>query len=506
MLTRSRSDEGSLVLTLVIVLALSMLVAVSVTSVVGGLPTAARSQQGAEAVAQAHAGLSDALFRLDQMGDNATSFCVGSPPADLLPSTLTSASCSPAGTEPLGAAAPGLRYYVVSEVTGTLPKGVTNELQLTSYGVAGGESRTITATLYEESSSYGFFGVSGFTLNGSIANAAVATVGGSTAATGSVLFGGGQSSYLSCNGGTGNTVTITGEGSFQQKSCGATSSSSNLEPLAPTMCAQGQLSTAFAPCIDASSSSDFATVGGSQFCPLPATGIDPSLQSAAGVTSANASPDGLNTVFNCSSNGAAVNISTSSPQFGLASIPSGNYYLDSNQVTIGNLDYTALENKTALENSTVNIFILAKSCASGTSCVVGAPSTPTACPSNPPGTDTSLTIGGNVNVDTSNLPSTKNNHKPPPPPPGDPGSLSVYWEAPLGSVFDGGSSSYWYDGSLYAPAANFVDTGNKAMNLYGSLVLGCWTVDGGPNLTFAYPFHNSVPVLAWTVASYRITP
>ncbi|MHB1781847.1 MAG: hypothetical protein ACYCTE_03990 [Acidimicrobiales bacterium] len=500
MLTRSRSDEGSLVLTLVIVLALSMLVAVSVSSVIGGLPTAARSAQGAEAVAQAHAGLSDALFRLDQMGDNATSFCVGTPPADLLPSGLTSASCAPGGNEPLGSAAPGLRYYVVSEVTGTLPKGVTNELQLTSYGVAAGESRTITATLYEEASSYGFFGVSGFTLNGSIANAAVATVGGSTAATGSVLFGGGQSSYLSCNGGTGGTVTITGEGGFQQKSCGATSSSSNIEPAAPTMCAPGQLSTAFAPCIDASSSSDFATVGGSQFCPLPATGIDSSLQSASGVTSTNDSPDGLGTVFDCSSNGGPVTISTSTPAFGLKSIPSGNYYLDSNNVTIGNLDYTALA------NSTVNIFILAKSCGSGTSCAITAPSTPAACPSNPPGTDTSLTIGGNVNVNTSSPPSTKNNYKPPPPPPGDPGSLSIYWEAPVGSVLDGGSSSYWYDGSLYAPAADFVDTGNKAMNLYGSLILGCWTVDGGPNLTFAYPFHNTVPVLAWTVASYRITP
>jgi len=413
---------------------------------------------------------------------------------------------SPAGTEPLGAAAPGLRYYVVSEVTGTLPKGVTNELQLTSYGVAAGESRTITATLYEEASSYGFFGVSGFTLNGSIANAAVATVGGSTAATGSVLFGGGQSSYLSCNGGTGGTVTITGEGGFQQKSCGATSSSSNLEPTAPTMCAPGQLSTAFAPCIDASSSSDFATVGGSQFCPLPATGIDSSLQSASGVTSTNDSPDGLGTVFDCSSNGGPVTISTSTSVFGLSSIPSGNYYLNSNDVTIGNLDYTALANSTvnSTVKSTVNIFILAKSCGSGTSCAITAPSTPTACPSNPPGTDTSLTIGGNVN--TSSTLSTKNNETPPPPPPGDPGSLSIYWEAPVGSVLDGGSSSYWYDGSLYAPAADFVDTGNKAMNLYGSLILGCWTVDGGPNLTFAYPFHNAVPVLAWTVASYRITP
>jgi hypothetical protein len=484
---QERNDDGSLVLTLVLIVALSMLIAVSVSSVIGAFPTAAQSQTGTDAVAQAHAGLSDALFRLDQMGDNATSFCVGTPPAGVLPSDLTSAQCSPSGTEPLGNAAPGLRYYFVEEVAGTLPAGVTNELTLNSYAVSGNQSRTITATLYEESNRYGFFGVDGYTDDGALKNAAVATVGGSTAATGSVLFGGGQSSDLTCHGVTGGVITVTGEAGFVNN-CSGTSSASNLEPAAPTMCAANQLSTAFAPCIDASSSSDFATVnGGRPFCPLPGSGVNSTLQTVTGVTSSNDSPEGLNSVFDCSSNGAAVTISTTSKVFGLTSIPSGNYYLDSNNVTIGDLD------SSFLKSSGIQLFILPQSCGS-TSCAVSVPTAPTSCSSMPTTPGTTLTLSGNVNVNTAS----------PAPPPGDPGNLSVYWESLPGSLLTGGKSN-WYDGALYAPNAQLTQAGSKAISWYGSLVLGCWTINGAPNLTFAYPFHDSTPVLSWSVASYHIT-
>jgi hypothetical protein len=477
------TDDGSLVLTLVLIAALSALAVVSVSSVMGAIPTATQSVQGADAVAQAHTALSDALFRLDQMGDNSTSFCVGTPPDGTMPSDLTSSECSPSGAEPLGSTAPGVRYYIVDEVAGTLPLGVTNELQFSAYAVARGQSRTVTATLYEEANRYGFFGVDGFTDDGALKNAAVATVGGSTAESGSVLFGGGQNSNVVCNGVTGGVITVTGEtGALLSSKCAGTSTSSNLEPAAPGICSANQLSTAFAPCIGAGSTTDFASIGGVQYCPLPGFTV------VSGVNASNVS-SGPNTVFNCSTNGAAYTLSPTSLPYGLTSIPSGNYYFDSNALTLGSLPASYLA------NSTVHLFVLPQYCQS-VSCAVSVPSSTTAATACPGNTNTTLTISGLVNY----TPGASKNSAPTP---GDPGSLSLYWEAAPGSSLDGEGGSY--DGVLYAPNGDLTSHGNNGMSVYGSLVLGCWTVKGGPNLTFAYPFHDDTPVLGWTIASYRIS-
>ena len=110
---RDRGEEGNLVVVVILVAVMALVVGIAVATLAPTFGVAHTSQTGEQAVAEANAGLSDALFHLDQLGDNAASFCVGNPPANLL-SAANLASCYVTGTSPLPSA-PGLRYYVVAE-------------------------------------------------------------------------------------------------------------------------------------------------------------------------------------------------------------------------------------------------------------------------------------------------------------------------------------------------------------------------------------------------------
>ena len=494
----ARGEQGNLVIAIILIALLAILITASVSSVIGGAPTATQSQQGAQAVAQAHAGLSNALFRLDQVGGNASSFCVGTPPAGVLPSDLSSASCSPSGTEPLGSAAPGLQYYYVDQVSGTLPLGVTREMKIVSHGVSGGQARTISAVLYEESNSFGAFGVSGLTYNGTLTGANVQAVAGSSGSSGSVTFGGGKFSTLNCNGGAGSVIFVGGSGS-SGATCHSTNTGSTFEPAAPTVCSPGQASSAFAPCVDVSAA---ALNGSNPYCPLPVltpSGI-PNTSYLGGITSTggpsdNASPSGVNTVFDCSSSSPtsdSVTISTSYLTGStITKIPEGVYYVNSDNVTFGDIDQAKLAGP-------VTIFVIPEYCtASSTNCFVNGASRTGSCPSSYKGasnTNTQLALNGNLNVN----PSAPN------PPPGNPGNLTIYWASKLNSNIVTAKKK-WLDGTLYAPLANLDDSGNTGLSVYGQLILNCWKYDGSPTITFAYPFHATQAISGWTVADYRIS-
>lgn len=96
----SHNEDGSLVLVVIVIVLLLLLASVTLAAVIPGFRAATTAANGEQAVAQANAGLSDALFRLDQMGDNVTDFCVGNPPASLIPTGVT---CMVGGASPFRA-------------------------------------------------------------------------------------------------------------------------------------------------------------------------------------------------------------------------------------------------------------------------------------------------------------------------------------------------------------------------------------------------------------------
>jgi hypothetical protein len=144
-LNRTRDDNGSIVIALSVMMIVSALAVVSVQRSTSGLRNTKKSQDYGAALAKADAGVSDALFRIDQLAlANATSFCVGA-----------SASCT-------ATAVPGS--------TSTQYKAVAanaNKYQISSKGIVNGEPHAVTATL-ERSRAYPFaiFGASGLDFNG----------------------------------------------------------------------------------------------------------------------------------------------------------------------------------------------------------------------------------------------------------------------------------------------------------------------------------------------------
>lgn len=451
----------------------------AVMAELGGGPTASQSQLSSDVVAQAHAGISDALFRLDQMGNHPSPFCVGAPPADALPSGLTLASCVPSGPTPLPSA-PDLQWYVVSAVSGTLPAGVTNEFDITVHATSSNQQRTASAVLYREADDFGFFGVSSFTSNGALKQANVEVVASKgQASQGSVYFGVGPGGTASCSGNDANSqIKTVGQRGSTVTSCPQpTDATTALEPSSPSVCASHQSTSAFAPCVDTSS---FATSGGSDYCPLPGSGVPNVLPTSQSLLAPPPAPDSGATspVFDCSSGGAALTVTTSaSLPFQLSKIPAGTYYLDSNAVTLGEIDPSDLAGP-------VNLFILPAGCTS-----LSCPE-PAATPSCPSSTSPSLTIAADNNVPSGATP-----------PPGNPADWNVFYEGAGLSV----AKKIWFDGSLYAPDASLTSDGATGLKLFGSLVLDCWTVNGAPTLTFAYPFSAQQYVVNWSVTDFKLS-
>ncbi len=501
----SRNEDGSLVLVVIIIVLLLLLASVTLAAVIPGFRVATTAANGEQAVAQANAGLSDALFRLDQMGDNVTDFCVGNPPATLVPTGVT---CMVGGSSPL-ASAPGLQYEVAADVAPPLPAGVVNEVVITSHAVAGNQQRTVTSTVYRVADGFGLFGVSGLDTRGALSQSNVFEVGGYPVSGpligGIVDVGVGPSGTANCTGSSSGTsiVTIGQQGATLPSSSKCpkwTQEPTSFEPAPPTVCSGGQFSTAFAPCVNTSA---FATngVGGATYCPLPGSGIPNSLSTSTSIT-----PPSQNAVFDCSTTSSApitVTTDTSLP-FGLSKIPAGTYYFNSNAVTIGNINPALLAGAT-------NMFILPSDC-NGGACPQYAPTsgsnqveTGGGC-KVPPNANTSVSLALGSSAYVNSLSSSTAGWPTQPKPyfsPGDPANLTVYWSGNNQITTTGANV---FDGELYAPGAIVINDGSTGPQIFGSMILNCFQEHGGPNLYLVYPQHPRQFLLGWSVTNYSITP
>jgi hypothetical protein len=524
-----RDDDGNLVLVLVLVVVLALLMGIIVAALTPSFATARSSTAGEQAVAQANTGLSDALFHLDQIGDNVASFCAGTPPASVWPS---STPCFITGNAPV-ASAPGVQYYTATTVTNTLATGVIDEMKITSHAVVRGQTRTVTALTYRVSDNFGMYGVSGVNANGSLANATVYEVGGypvtSALANGAVDLGVGPYGTAVCTGSTGSTeiVTLGQSGSTNSSSSPCPNFSAeptNLNPKAPAVCTTGQVPTAFTPCIDISGGFATSTVKGttSTYCPLYGTNIPNSLDTTGTLSPAPAS----GAVFDCrtikNSNAALDQTGSVVPQvgsttqessspscpglgvFGLSAIPAGSYLFDANHFILGDLDQCQFAGP-------VNIYEIPDYCSANSAhCPVYQPtatsntvSTSGNCSANGAGDGTALTLlgsnnnGGGKSNDTNADPAAAS---PFDFTPGNPSNLNVFW---AGDTAINVTTGLVFDGNLYAPAATL--TVGNGLETFGSMTLNCFAQTGSPNLYFVYPQHARSYLQNWTETGYSIT-
>ncbi|MFM8972059.1 MAG: hypothetical protein ACKOOG_05360 [Actinomycetota bacterium] len=78
----TRDERGSIIVSVGVMMVLTLLSAAVVARTVAGMKSARQGQDFSAALAAADAGVSDALFRIDQLGSaSATAFCVGPNPA-----------------------------------------------------------------------------------------------------------------------------------------------------------------------------------------------------------------------------------------------------------------------------------------------------------------------------------------------------------------------------------------------------------------------------------------
>ncbi len=144
-----RGEHGNMVVAVAVVMVLGLLSAAVVTRTLAGMKSTRQGQDFSAALANADAGLSDALFRIDQLGTAAAStFCVGSNGA----CTLT--------TVP---GAPGMQY--------TARRVDDNTYTVMSKGIVNGQPHAIQATV-SRTYVYPFviFGKSAITFNGNTGN------------------------------------------------------------------------------------------------------------------------------------------------------------------------------------------------------------------------------------------------------------------------------------------------------------------------------------------------
>ena len=472
--TASADDDGQMVAVLVLVVVLVILSLVAVTTVTNGLNVAHIATTGEQAVAQANSGVSDAMFRIDQMGDSVSPFCLGTPPAGVsMPAGVT--TCLPALAD-----APNLLYYGVQPVSST-------DVNVTSVAKVGNQARTANVTIYRVLDYFAFFGLTGLTFKGNFSKVTVSETdskGKSVGSSGTVNVGVGVDGTVSCNGGgsNGNVKVVGGPGSHVT-TCNGTISGYTAIPQAPSVCATGppvQASTAFAPCINTSSFAlepSGAAHAGSPYCPLP--GIT---NLVAGVYGDVPTTIPQNAVYDCDTAGNTVTLSATSSQ----EIPGGAYYITANAATVGPID------PAAMTYGNVSFFILPAAC-TPTSCApatINSANPASGCNSTSP-PSVSLTLSGTINLNSSGTATNGPN-------------LNVYWGG-CGSVPVGnGSNAAQFGGNLYLPGGSITDNGGKFF-FDGSMVIGNFTAHGAPNFGFSYPEHQTQVLQNWTMTSYRIT-
>jgi hypothetical protein len=128
---RSRKDErGNMIVAVGVIMVLAMLSAAVVARTVAGMHSAREGQDFSGALANADAGVSDALFRLDQLGTApAATFCVGNGP-----------SCTVHSVP----GAPGVQY--VAQRDPSDPKG--NTYIIKSKGMVNGQPHAVRAKVW----------------------------------------------------------------------------------------------------------------------------------------------------------------------------------------------------------------------------------------------------------------------------------------------------------------------------------------------------------------------
>lgn len=141
-----RDDRGNIIIALMVILVITTLTVAVMTRTVGALDNVRVNQDLNAASAQADAGLSDALFRIDQYGSSdSTSFCVGSNP-----------KCTVSSVP----GAPDVSYSAVVD-------GNINTYLVTSEGTVNQRTQVIQATV-QRTPAYPFaiFGNGDVTFNG----------------------------------------------------------------------------------------------------------------------------------------------------------------------------------------------------------------------------------------------------------------------------------------------------------------------------------------------------
>jgi hypothetical protein len=156
-----RDEAGNIIVIIGVIMVLTFLTVAVTARTMAGLTSTKKGQDFSGALAQADAGLSDALFRFDQLGvAPAASFCVGvsTPPAP--PCTLTSVP-----------GAPGVQY--------TARRVDDNTYTVLSKGIINGQPHAIQATV-QRAYLYPFaiFAKTGISFNGSSGNYVPGTCSG----------------------------------------------------------------------------------------------------------------------------------------------------------------------------------------------------------------------------------------------------------------------------------------------------------------------------------------
>jgi hypothetical protein len=491
-------DEGSIVIVAVLTVALAIVSTVSVVSVVNGLDVASTATFGEQAVAQANAGVSDALFRLDQMGGDVSSFCEGIPPSGVpLPSGVTSwvppgvSACSPATGAPLSSD-PNLEFYAVSAIS-------NQRASIVAVAKVSGQVRTITTDVYQLVDDFGIYALSNLSFNGN-GQATVAEVdsqGNVISSTSTQIdVGIGASGVMTCAGGLSDNVYVISGPKAQESGCNPPKGVINVSPQDPQVCTAGQSTLdAFTPCLDAGPAAFALDPAGNPYCPLPGvSGLAVNVDYYVPVSP----PDGAATTYDCDTAGGQLTISSSGSS---QPIPEGNYYITSNTVTLGSIDPSAF-------SGPVSLYILPAACypggdpitgASGYAsggCEAGSPAKGDASTSDPNCSTTAAVPAQSLTMQSSDVNGTVKN-------PGNPENLNVYWSG-CGNVPIGvGANTAQFVGNFYAPGASI--TANSHFGVLGSILVGVLTSNGSPTIEYYYAEHQSKLLQGWTELNYHIS-
>jgi hypothetical protein len=148
--THAGDDRGSIIVAMTVVLILFLIATATLARVMDGLTVAVKNRAYSSALGLADAGLSDALFRIDQQTAATSSFCVGQGCA--LQSVL---------------ALPGIQYRAIVPLYPNSNTPNPDEFIVQSEGSVNGELHALQAVVQRnEAAPFAAFAVNGITLNG----------------------------------------------------------------------------------------------------------------------------------------------------------------------------------------------------------------------------------------------------------------------------------------------------------------------------------------------------